>query len=86
MQVFAYHNCLLVQCEFMYFECYFWLGLQAPGIQQEYNVPKIISLNGRSSWVKETINISLPSTALPKTKFLFITITGKSYFIFIETI
>ncbi|XP_065943931.1 CD109 antigen-like [Magallana gigas] len=50
--------------------------VKAPGVQQDYNVPKIISLNGRSSWIKDTINISLPSTALPKTKFLFITITG----------
>lgn len=49
---------------------------QAPGVPQDYNVPKIFSLNGGSSLKRETINISLPYLALPDTKFVFIAITG----------
>lgn len=51
---------------------------QAPGVPQDYNVPKIFSLNGGSSWNRETINISLPHLALPDTKFVFIAITGNT--------
>lgn len=52
---------------------------QAPGVPQDYNVPKIFSLNSGSSWNRETINISVPHQALPDTKFVFIAITGNTF-------
>lgn len=58
---------------------YLYLNFQAPGVQEDYNVPKIFSLNGGSALNRETINISLPHQALSDTKFVFIAITGNTF-------
>lgn len=50
--------------------------VKAPGVPQDYNIPKIISLNGKTSWVRESINITMPQFALTESKSLFIAITG----------
>lgn len=61
------------------FKNYLYLNFQAPCVQQDYNVPKIFSLNGGSALNWETINISLPHQALSDTKYVFIAITGNTF-------
>lgn len=61
-----------------YLVCFFdsVIFCKAPGVQQEYSHPQVMSLNSQSVWIKETVNISLPQFAIPETKFLYVTITG----------
>lgn len=58
---------------------YLYIIFQAPGVPQDYNVPKIFSLHSGSALNREVINISLPHQALPDTKFVFIAITGNTF-------
>lgn len=58
---------------------FLYIIFQAPGVRQDYNVPKIFSLHSGSALNREVINISLPHQALPDTKFVFIGITGNSF-------